>query len=267
MTADVVVLGCGYAGSAVARLARERGARVVATVRSEARAQGLRAAGFEVIAAPELAIDALAPHVSADTQVVVAFPPDGSTDALVAPHFAHAGAIAYVSSTGVYGSTRGAIDDVTPLPEAAEPRGARFVAAEGAWRAAGATVLRCPAIYGPDRGAHVRIVRGEFRVAGDGQTFTSRIHVEDLARLLLAARVVRGETFVVGDLTPATQDEVAGWVAREYGVPFPPRVPASEVHETLRGDRRVDPLRALARLGVTLAYPDFRVGMAKPVPR
>ena len=260
--ADLVVLGCGATGSAVARLARSRGESVVATVRSDDCARRLRDEGFHVIAGPTLDAETLLPHVTPATHVVVSFPPDGVTDVHLAPRLAQARALAYVSSTAVYGSTRGRIDDTTPVAVTPDARAARILAAEEAWRAAGATVLRSPAIYGPDRGAHVRIARGEFRVAGDGKTYTSRIHVEDLARLLLATRAVRGETFVVGDMAPATQDEVAEWVSRHHGVPFPPRVPPDEVHETLRGDRCVDPSRALATLRVTLAYPDFRTGMA-----
>src|SRR6185437_14800339 len=108
---------------------------------------------------------------------------------------------------------------------------------------------------GPDRGLHLRVVRGEHRLPGDGSGFTSRIHVDDLAQLVLASRRAPRETFVVGDLSPAPQREVVAWIAREYGVPLPPSVPVEAVHETLRADRRIDGRRALAALRVTLAYP------------
>jgi len=262
---DVVVLGCGYTGTAVARLALARGMRVAATVRSAERAEIVRqAVGDHVLVAAALGVESVRDIVGPDTHVVVCFPPDGETDARVAPAVAGAAAIAYVSSTGVYGARRGTIDDATPVDEAPAPRMARLLAAEDTWRAVGATVLRCPAIYGPDRGLHRRIVRGEHRIAGDGGTYTSRIHVEDLAALLLATRPLRGATFVVGDAAPATQREVSEWVAAEYGVPYPPHVDPSEVHETLRADRRVDGTHALAVLGVTLTYPHYRDGMAKP---
>lgn len=261
MSQDVVVLGCGYTGVAVARLARSRGLSVLAFVRSESRAEPLRNAGFDVIAT-KLQADSV-PAVDARTHVVVAFPPDGETDARIAPLFRGAGSIAYVSTTGVYGSLTGRIDDATQLPSPTH-RTKRVLAAEEAWRAVGATVLRCPAIYGADRGLHLRIVRGEHRIAGDGSSYTSRIHVEDLAQLLLAARGVRSETFVVGDGSPATQNEIATWISEEWGVPMPPCVPADQVHETLRADRQVDGARALTTLGVELRYPDYRSGMRKP---
>ncbi|AKV02470.1 Nucleoside-diphosphate-sugar epimerase [Labilithrix luteola] len=263
MTIDLLVLGCGYTGSAVARLARSRGLSVLATVRTAARATPLRVEGFDVRITEALEPRDVEGLVSPKTQVVVAFPPDGQTDERLAPVCADAAAITYVSSTGVYGDLRGLIDDATPLPSVATERGARLLRAEQAWRACGATVLRCPAIYGRDRGLHVRIVSGAHRIPGDGTAFTSRIHVEDLAQLILAARNVRGETFVVGDRAPATQNEIADWVAKEYGVPRPPHVPVETVHETLRADRRIDGSRALAILGVTLIYPSYVDGMVK----
>ena len=257
MTPDVLVIGCGFTGRAVALLARERGLRVLATVRSEDHAAPLRGEGLDVLVTA--AGPALAAHAGAGTHVVVTFPPDGATDAVLAPAIGATGAsIAYVSTTGVYGD--GAVDDTTPV--APSPRNAARLDGEAAWRAAGATVLRCPGIYGADRGLHVRIRRGEHRLPGDGSRFTSRIHVFDLAAHLLAARGVRGETFVVGDLAPASQAEVCRWVAARYGVPYPPSVPIEEVHETLRTDRRVDGSRARERLGVTLRYPTWREGMA-----
>lgn len=268
-TADVLILGCGYTGSAVARAAFARGERVVATVRSAERAAALAEAGLagvRVVVAAALTPAIVLRYFGPLTYVVVCFPPDGETDARIAGAIGEVAAgIAYVSSTGVYGARRGTIDDATPVESPPSPRAAKILAAEDVWRATGATVLRCPAIYGAERGIHRRIVRGEHRIAGDGSSFTSRIHVEDLARLLLAihARGTRGETFVVGDAAPATQREIAEWVAEEYGVAYPPHVDAGQVHETLRADRRVDGGRALAVLGVTLAYPHYRDGMAK----
>lgn len=262
MIVDLLVLGCGYAGRAVARRGREAGRRVAATVRSEERAAALRAEGFDVHVAPRLEAADLAPLVGAETQVVIAFPPDGETDARIAPALSGARAITYVSSTGVYGERRGVIDDTTPLPDPPPARAARILAAEALYRALGATVLRCPGIYGPDRGLHRRIARGEHRIPGDGSRTLSRIHIEDLASFALAAERAPGETFVVGDRTPAPHREVVAFVCESRGLPLPPTVPLEEVHETLRADRAVDSSRAIATLGVILRFPSYRDGMA-----
>jgi nucleoside-diphosphate-sugar epimerase len=256
----VLVLGCGYAGSAVARRARAQGRPVLATVRSEDRASVLREQGFTVLASPRLD-GQIAQHVTADTQVVVAYQPDPETDAAVAPALRGARAITYVSSTGVYGDHTGKVDDSTQVPAHPSARTARLLAAEQAYRSVGATVLRCPGIYGPERGLHTRILRGEHRIPGDGSLYSSRIHVEDLATFALNADRAPGETFVVGDLEPARMIELVRFVCETYQLPLPASVPIEQVHETLRANRAVDASRARSRLGVSLQFPTYREGM------
>jgi nucleoside-diphosphate-sugar epimerase len=257
----LLVLGAGYTGSEAARLGRAAGRDVLACVRSPEREENLRAEGLQVLRIPELD-GAVAAHVDASTHVVIAFPPDGQTDQRVAPALAAAAAITYVSTTGVYEGRTGVIDDHTPLPSAPGQRAVRYLTAEALYRAQGATVLRSPAIYGPDRGLHVRIREGRHKIPGDGSRYVSRIHVHDLARLLLAAERVRGETFVVGDLEPARQIDVVRFVCEAQGLPLPPFEALEGSPESLRADRRVDPSRALAMLGVELVFPSYRSAMA-----
>src|SRR5687767_12930641 len=96
-----LILGAGYVGARVARLARSRGHRVLTSVRSAERAEALRAEGFEVLA-QEFLDASLADHVDPSTHVTIAFPPDGVTDERVAPALTGAASISYVSTTGVY---------------------------------------------------------------------------------------------------------------------------------------------------------------------
>lgn len=267
----VVVLGCGYAGTAVARLARGRGMSVLAHVRSDARAASLRAEGLDVLQLPSLDAAALAAHVDGRSLVVIAYPPDAETDQRVAPLLSRAGAAAYVSSTGVYGEHRGIVDDATVVPPP-NARSARRLAAEDTHRTHGATIFRCPALYGRDRGLHVRVIRGEHSIPGDGMRYISRIHVADLAQLVLALASphardrslpsVAGECFVVGDDEPAPHLDVVRFICDAYGVPLPPFVPLESVDESLRADRRVDASRARSRFQVELEYRSYRDGMA-----
>jgi nucleoside-diphosphate-sugar epimerase len=257
----VLVLGAGYVGGYVARAAGARGLSVVCTTRTEDAKSALERDGFRTIASPELD-EAIASEVTPATHVVVAFPPDDRTDARVAVALRGAHSVAYVSSTGVYGERRGHVDDTTEVPRPPAERARRILDAENAYRAAFATVLRCPGIYGAERGLHRRILRGEHRVPGDGSRTLSRIHVVDLAELLLAASKAPGETFVVGDLAPAPHVEVVRFVCEAYRVPMPPSVPIGDVHDSLRADRRIDGSRALARLGVELRFPTYRQGMS-----
>lgn len=256
----LLILGGGYAGSAVARRAREDGRRVIATVRDPLRVTPLAALGVEVHRSDNLDPRALAALLDDGSDVLVTFPPDGTTDAAIAPVVARAHGLVYLSTTGVYDAP--IVDDLTTVSTSPAPRARRRLEAEVHWRTAGATVLRTPAIYGPDRGLHIRVRAGKHRIPGDGLRFISRIHVDDLASFALAAMRVRSETFVIGDRSPAPHVEVVQWICAREGLPMPPHVPLEEVDESLRADRRVDPSRALALLGVELRYPSFREGLA-----
>jgi nucleoside-diphosphate-sugar epimerase len=259
--ARVLILGCGYSGFRMLQLARSRGLQVVATVRTADRIAPLERAGAHVLHAAVLG-DEIDPYLDAQTRVVVAFPADPDTDARIAPRLARAHSLVYVSSTGVYGGLRGKVDDSTPLAAAGDERVARLQGAEQRYRDAGATVLRCPAIYGPDRGLHMRVLRGEHKIPGDGTQMISRIHAGDLAQYALSTAAVRGETFVVGDNEPAPHIDVVRFICGAYRVPMPESAPLESLHASLRADRAVDPSRALAVLGVQLFYPSYRQGMA-----
>lgn len=257
----LLILGCGYTGLAALRQGVARGLPVTATVRSDARRVELRNEPARILLMTPL--DArIAQYVDASTHVVVCFPADEVTDAAVAPALADAHSIAYISSTGVFGERSGPIDDATPLPDPPGERAARLLRAEAHYRAHGATVLRSAAIYGPDRGLHMRVLRGEHKLPGDGSHTLSRIHVEDLAQLALAAAAVRGETFVVGDAEPAAHGDVVRFICQTYRVPMPESVPLDSVHASLRADRAIDASRARRVLGVTLRYPSYREGMS-----
>jgi nucleoside-diphosphate-sugar epimerase len=263
-TVDVVVFGAGFSGGKVCEAALARGMKVLGVVRSEDSATALRARGVDVVTADAAAVAAQV--VGPTTHAIVTFPPAPATDTALAPALAGARAVSYLSTTGVYQDIEGVIDDTTPLPAETTPKYRAVLAAEAQYRAVSAAVLRSPGIYGTERGIHVRLQRGDFKLSGDGSRFGSRIHVDDLAELLLASASAPGETFVVGDLEPCRQRDLVTWLCARLDLPFPASAPLSEVHETLRRNRRVDSSRALQRLGVTLKYPTYRESLPPSSP-
>jgi nucleoside-diphosphate-sugar epimerase len=257
----VVILGCGYTGLRVLRLARSRALPVVVTLRSSEREAALRAEGAEVLVAPRLGAE-IERYLGPDARVVIAFPADPDTDGWLAPRLRRAHSVMYISSTGVYGELRGRVDDHTLLSAGGDARVFKLRDAEDAYRTAGACVLRSPAIYGPDRGLHVRVLSGEHRIPGDGSHFISRVHAEDLAQFALSEARAPGEVFLVGDLEPARHIDVVRFICSSYGVPLPASAPIETLHASLRADRAVDASRALQQLAVTLRFPSYRQGMA-----
>jgi threonine dehydrogenase-like Zn-dependent dehydrogenase len=260
----LVVLGVGQVGEAALRLAREAKPRRVlrATTRSRTRAAELAALGADAILLDgDDGADAVRAAIGPGDDVLVTFPPDGASDARLAAAGRHARRIVYVSTTGVYGAVSGHVDDDTPVDPSA-PRAAPRLAAEEIWRAAGAIVLRAPAIYSAQSGLHKRLRAGTHRLVEDGSKYVSRIHADDLAALALAAleRAAPGSTYVVGDHEPAPQREVVAWLCTRLGLPLPPSVAVGDAPPTLRGNRQVDARRVLRELGVTLRYPTYRDG-------
>jgi nucleoside-diphosphate-sugar epimerase len=258
---DVIVFGAGFTGSRVAEAAVRRGLSVLSVVRSEASAQALRERGLS--ATIDDARSVARASLGSATHAIITFPPAAELDAELAPLLANARAVSYLSTTGVYEDFEGEIDDATPLPAVPSLKYAAVRAAEAAYRAVGAAVLRSPGIYGAERGIHVRLARGDFKLSGDGSRYGSRIHVADLAELLLASATAPGETFVVGDLEPCRQRDMVAWLCERLKLPLPESAPLEQVHETLRRSRRVNPARALSRLAVTLQYPTYREGFTQ----
>jgi nucleoside-diphosphate-sugar epimerase len=261
MARRIVILGCGFVGLEVARLALARGLDVIGTTRGDSVRHDLGGKTFETRAVPVLTREWVASLALPDDGVLVTFPPDGRTDEDIAPALSGA-RIAYVSTTGVYGRARGRVDESTAV-DPSEPRAKERLAAERAYLGRGATVLRAAGIYGPGRGLHRRLMSGAFRIPAGGTNVVSRIHVTDLARLALALLDedhLRGQTFVVADDAPVPQIEVIRWLCDRLRLPLPSEAPLDEVAPTLRHDRAVDNARIKRALSMSLEFPTYREG-------
>lgn len=259
MSNPVLLLGFGQTARAVFA-ALPPNTKVYATTRQPTRIFELYDYALEPIVMPVPSAEIIGP-LAQNSNVLVSFPPDGSTDAVLAPACKAARAIVYISSTGVYGNRRGEITEdteVDPTNSAAQQR----LAAEGIWREAGAAILRAPGIYGPESGLHKRLLENSFAIPGDGTNVISRIHVEDLAAFVIRAweKNVHRKTFVVGDQAPATHLETVTWLCARMGLQLPRFAPLDAVSPTLRGSRAVNAARAVSELNVTLKYPTYKEG-------
>jgi nucleoside-diphosphate-sugar epimerase len=170
--------------------------------------------------------------------------------------------IVYLSTTGVYGPWKVVDEHTQPMPMTSHSLlrvQAERLVLDGPWSS---MVLRPAAIYGPGRGAHVSIPRGDFRLMGDGENYVSRIHVDDLAAVAEAALLSQlGGAWPVADDEPARSRDVAQFVSELLGCEMPVTAPAAELHETRRADRRVDGRAVRLRLDVPLRFSSFRMGI------
>lgn len=269
MTEKIVLLGCGQTAQAlIARLRAEQfGGSIYATTRDAERQVALAALGAE----PILLADSEAllkgdrsnfQKLFAKARILVSFPPGGNSDEVLSAIAGSAGAesIVYISSTGVYGGATGVVDESTAV--AASPSALPRLAAEECWRRQGAVIVRAPGLYSPASGLHLRLLSGNYRLPANGSNYVSRIHLDDLARLILACfeRARAGSTYVAGDLLPARHIDVVTWLCERLSLPLPASVPLEQVSPTLRGNRQVNAAKILNDMGVSLTYPTYVEG-------
>lgn len=265
-------IGHGYSARALARLLLPQGWRIIATTRSAAKADMLRAEGVE----PMVWTGGALP-LSEATHLLTSVAPDGSGDPVLAAQrnaiaaARHLEWVGYLSTVGVYGDHGGGwVDEDTPLTPSTT-RGVQRVAAETAWAALGLPlhVFRLAGIYGPGRGPFEKVRDGTARlIVKPGQVF-SRIHVEDIAQVLAAsiARPTPGRVYNVCDDAPSPPEDVLAYAAELLGLPRPPEVPFDPASMTPMAasfyaeNKRVRNDRIKAELGVSLRYPDYRAGL------
>jgi nucleoside-diphosphate-sugar epimerase len=263
----LLVFGLGYTARAFARWLGSEW-EIVATARSES-GLVLPDGGFDGV-----------------THVLISIPPDATDDPVLTRYSDKIAALeglqwlGYLSTTGVYGTRDGDWVDETAELRPTGVRGERRVAAEQGWLALGAHVFRLAGIYGPGRSAFDTLRAGTARrIDARGQVF-SRIHVDDIASVLLASigrprpraiyprAVYPRAVYNVCDDEPAAQEAVIAHAARLLGREPPPLVPLAEADLTpmarsfYADNKRVSNALIKEELGVTLAYPNYRAGLA-----
>ena len=282
MTNRLFCFGLGYSAGFLARTLAAEGWRVAGTSRDEAACAKLRAAGFAAYRfAPEAPLAAPRQVLGEATHLLATVPPGESGDPVLAAHGADLATltglrwVGYLSTTGVYGDRGGDWVDESDALRPTGPRGRQRVAAETAWldlhRRHGLPVhvFRLAGIYGPGRNAIETVRQGRAqRIDKPGQVF-SRIHVEDIAAVLVAsiARPNPGAVYNVCDDDPAPPETVIAYASELLGVPPPPLIPFDEAplspmaRSFYDDNKRVANRRIKEELGVRLAYPSYRQGL------
>lgn len=277
MTKRLLSIGHGYSAQALARSLLAMGWDVVGTTRSKDKLRRAPDASDMVL----FPGGDIAHELSRATHLLVSAGPDEHGDPFL-NEFAdelsastHLQWIGYLSTTGVYGDRGG--DWVTEDSEIAPStlRGHRRKDAEDAWNAVARCkglplhIFRLAGIYGPGRGPFAKVRSGTARrIIKEGQVF-SRIHVEDIAQVLLASinKPDAGAIFNVCDDEPAPPQDVLEYAAELLGLPIPPAVDfeTADMSPMARSfyaeSKRVCNKRIKEDLNVQLLYPDYRSGL------
>lgn len=280
MLPNLFVFGLGFSARVIAKAALAQGWRVAGTTRTgevvgeaQSSCHGLTVYPFDRDRdLPPQALDGV-------SHILSSVPPDAGGDPVLdrlaarlrqaAPHW-----VGYLSTTGVYGDCDGAwVDEATP-PNPSLERSCRRLAAEQNWLGSGLPVhlFRLAGIYGPGRSAIDSVRNGTARrVVKPGQVF-SRIHVDDIAQVVLAsaARPDPGAIYNVCDDDCAPPQQVVAHACALLGVAAPPEIPWELAQNQLSpmalsfyaDNKRVRNDRIKTDLAVSLRYPSYRQGLA-----
>lgn len=265
-----LIVGCGDLGTEIGLRMRSMGERVIGWRRTppSASTSGIE---FEAV---DITVGAVWP--GADLLVIAAAPGRGDDyeqtyltgldrvlQSIDAAGSAPKRAL-LVSSTAVYGSMSGVVDETTSIP-APEGRAAVLLEAERrflgffAGRSTDAVVLRLGGIYGPGRTRLIDLVREGRAVIPQASAITNRIHRDDAAAAAvhLLTMAERPERLYLGvDEAPAELGEVLRFIAGRLEMPEPP---TGAVERTRGGARRCSNARILAS-GFRFRFPDYESG-------
>ena len=285
----ILIAGCGYIGTRVARIWQGSGAEVICLVRSPDHQFSLASEG---LAARSCSFDNPADMPTLDVAGGIVYylvpPPGGGTADSRARYFcsallksAPAARLIYLSATSVYGEQNGGIVTEVSETNPSSAMGKRRLDAESAFREYGAVAgvpivtLRVSGIYGPGRLPLMQISQGQPLLREDESGPSNRIHADDLARICCSAaeKGEAGDIFNVSDGNPSSMTTYFNACADALGYPRQPQVTMEEARQVMsplmfsyvNESRTIDNSRMLERLGVRLRYPTIAEGLAVSV--
>lgn len=273
---NVLIAGCGYVGSELARLLLADGHAVWGMRRRpDALPPGVVPVAADLTRPNTLAglpagIDAVVYAAAAggfDEARYIAAYVDGPRNLLAAleSQGQHPQRFLFVSSTGVYAQDSGEWVDETSPTEPAHFSGTALL--EGEKTVLGgplpATVLRLAGIYGPGRTRMIETVRSGAATIPATPSYVNHIHRDDCAGALrhLLYLDEPGALYIGVDNEPVERGDMFRWLAQRLGV-AEPGVAAqrdSESVRAMRGNKRCSNARLIAT-GYAFRYPTFREG-------
>ena len=271
----VLIAGCGYLGTATARLFQEQGWSVTAWTRSgrtedgelvvDSRAVDLRDA--EDVRRNSFVCDLVVHCASSggggETEYRRIYR-DGIrhlNDAFPGAH------LIFTSSTSVYTQQDGSRVDETSPAEPQNEKGKLLRESEEMVLANGGTVLRLGGIYGPGRSFFLQSIRAGTAAVGIPDRYVNQIHRDDAAAAIIYVaqrpRETTGRIYNVVDDEPGLRGAVSRWLAEQLQLTISDS-PEPSVTKRGTSNKRVSNAR-LRNLGWAPIYRSYREGFIKSV--
>lgn len=278
----VMIFGCGYSGTAIAKAFGDSGGRVSGTTRSPEKAEDLRKAGIEAFLFDGETLSAELQAAMADITHLVQSIAPRDTDPLLALLGQDGAArlpdlqwIGYLSTVGVYGDHKGGWVTEEALCVPVSGRSKERLEAEEAWLALGrargvpAAILRLSGIYGPGRNAFVNLDRGTARRIIKKEQVFNRIRVEDIgASTRFLSEHALGGIYNVTDDQPGPPQDVIVEAARLMSIEPPPEqafetAEMTAMARSFYGENKRVSNAKLKAAGFRFAFPNYPMSLAQ----
>jgi len=271
-----LILGCGFSGSFFAKTIRKFGCTVLTSSRSASRDPNSFVFNSESSVIPDEKI------FDGVTHILSCIPPDKNgndpvlsslKDQLKSLSLEWVG---YLSTTGVYGNTKGdwvsEIDNPNPFQERSHKR----LNCEKEWLESGLPVqiFRLPGIYGPGRSTFEAIKNKKVRVISKKNQVFSRIHVADITNAIIYLLQNKNslkfyQIINIADDQPCSQIEVIQYCYDLLGLTMPRPVLFEDAKKELSPiaqsfwmeNRRVSNKLLCETLGYKLIYKNYKMGL------
>ncbi len=224
----MLILGGGFSGQHIAALARSLGAKVLCSRRC------IKREGADFVFDSSTGELPSSEVFKGTTHLISCIPPDKNGEDPVLKHMedqikeTRLQWVGYLSTTGVYGDSKGAWVNEKSPPRPNQLRSKRRLECEKRWLKTGLPVqiLRLPGIYGPGRSALENILSGKCKLVDKAGQIFSRIHIDDIAGatihlISLSKKGIHPKVINIADDLPSTNIDVLRYAAKLINFSLP----------------------------------------------
>ena len=271
-----LILGCGFSGSFFAKTIRKLGYTALTSSRSEKKDPDSFVFNSENGTVPNKKI------FDGVTHILSCIPPDKNGKDPVLRSLKNKLKslslewVGYLSTTGVYGNTKGDWVSETDQPNPFQNRSQNRLNCEQEWIESGLPIqiFRLPGIYGPGRSTFEAIKNKKIRVISKKNQVFSRIHVADITHAIIHLLENKNslkfhQIINIADDEPCSQMEVIQYCYDLLNLKMPKPILFEDVKDELSPiaqsfwmeNRRVSNKLLCETLGYKLIYKNYKIGL------
>ena len=182
--------------------------------------------------------------------------------------------ITYLSATSVYGNHNGEWVDENSETKPNSPNGVERLKVEKEWRQLASKfdlpfqIFRLSGIYSNQYNILKRLKSGEANIINKKNHFFSRIHVEDIANVLVSSlnNFKKKEIYNISDNQPASAEEVTMYGVKLLGIDKPKTIEINEIKSEMlknfyKDSKKVNNKKMKEFFNYKLKYPTYVEGL------